>query len=215
MKKFLLAVAGMLLLGSPAFGAQSEAERQGQQPQQDAGQEARGPAIATFDCVRSDNPRVTTTLVVDFTSSSVKSLNGFGGIGAGVGAQITDATISWKNRVIKNYGGGGVLDFAGSIDRATRNFTFMGSDNSTFIFKCESLDTGRRANAHGTSMPDIPPPPRPTDNPPKTIALGQTKDEVVTILGQPYKIVNLSGKEIYYYPDMKVTFARNKVADVQ
>jgi hypothetical protein len=66
----------------------------------------------------------------------VKSLNGFGGIGTGVGAQITAATISWRNRVTKNYGGGGVLDFAGSIDRATRDFIFKGSDNSTSIFKC-------------------------------------------------------------------------------
>ena len=122
--------------GLPQNIAESEAERQGQQPQQDAEQGIRGPAIATFDCVRSDNPRVTTTLVVDFASSSVKSLNGFGGIGAGVGAQITDATISWQNQVIKNYGGGGVLDFAGSIDRATSNFTFKGSDDSTYIFEC-------------------------------------------------------------------------------
>lgn len=115
---------------------QPQAGRQDQQPQQGAGQGARSPAIATFDCVRSDNPRITTTLVVDFTSSSVKSLNNFGGIGAGIRAQITDATISWRNRVIKNYGGGGVLDFAGSIDRATRNFTFKGADNSTHIFEC-------------------------------------------------------------------------------
>jgi hypothetical protein len=105
-------------------------------PQPDAGQGARGLATATFDCVRSDNPRVTTTLVVDFTSSSVKSLNGFGGLGTGVSAEITDATISWRNRVIRNYGGGGFLTFAGSIDRATRTFTFTASDNSTYTFKC-------------------------------------------------------------------------------
>jgi hypothetical protein len=101
-----------------------------------AGRGSGGSAIATFNCVRSDNPSVTTTLVVDFTSSTVKSLNGFGGIGTGVGAQITDATISWRNQVIKNYGGGGILNFAGSIDRATRDFTFKANDNSTFIFKC-------------------------------------------------------------------------------
>jgi hypothetical protein len=50
---------------------------------------------------------------------------------------------------------------------------------------------------------------------PKTIALGQTKDEVVAILGQPQKMVNLGAKEMYYYPDMKVIFTNGKVTDVQ
>ena len=49
----------------------------------------------------------------------------------------------------------------------------------------------------------------------KTIALGQTKDEVVAILGPPQKMVNLGTKEIYFYPDMKVVFISGKVADVQ
>jgi hypothetical protein len=50
---------------------------------------------------------------------------------------------------------------------------------------------------------------------PKTIALGQTKDEVVGIFGQPQKIANLGAKEIYYYPDMKVTFVNGKVSNVE
>ncbi len=49
----------------------------------------------------------------------------------------------------------------------------------------------------------------------KTIALGQTEDEVVRILGAPQKKVNLGTKEIYFYPDMKVIFISGKVADVQ
>jgi len=49
----------------------------------------------------------------------------------------------------------------------------------------------------------------------KTIALGQTMDEVVGILGPPQKKVNLGTKEIYFYPDMKVIFISGKVADVQ
>jgi hypothetical protein len=49
----------------------------------------------------------------------------------------------------------------------------------------------------------------------KTIALGQTMDEVVGILGPPQKKVNLGTKEIYFYPDMKVVFISGKVADVQ
>ncbi len=70
----------------------------------------------------------------------------------------------------------------------------------------------------GNALAPIPPPPPPSDAPPpppKTIAVGQTKDQVVAIFGQPQKIVTLATKEIYYYPDMKVIFVRNKVSDVQ
>lgn len=76
-------------------------------------------------------------------------------------------------------------------------------------------DTNSGASAQGTSMPDIPPPPKPTDSSPKTIALGQTKNDVVQIFGQPSKIARLGAKEIYYYPDMKVTFVKNKVTNIQ
>jgi hypothetical protein len=49
----------------------------------------------------------------------------------------------------------------------------------------------------------------------KTIALGQDKDQVVATFGPPTKIVQLGDKEIDYFPDMKVTFVRNKVTDVK
>jgi hypothetical protein len=67
-------------------------------------------------------------------------------------------------------------------------------------------------------MAAIAPPPPPADAPPaapKTIAIGQTRDMVIAILGQPTKIVKLSTKEIDIYPDLKVTFVNNKVSDVQ
>lgn len=67
-------------------------------------------------------------------------------------------------------------------------------------------------------MADIAPPPPPADAPPaapKSISLGQTKDQVAAMFGPPTKIVNLSTKEIDYYPDMKVTFVKGKVTDVQ
>jgi hypothetical protein len=51
--------------------------------------------------------------------------------------------------------------------------------------------------------------------PPPTIQLGQSPDEVTAALGQPQKIVNLGAKQIYYYKDMKVTFVKGKVSDVQ
>ena len=58
-----------------------------------------------------------------------------------------------------------------------------------------------------------PPPPPPAD--PVSISKGQTKDEVVAAFGQPKKIVKLGAKEIYIYPEIKVTFASGKVSDVQ
>ncbi len=67
-------------------------------------------------------------------------------------------------------------------------------------------------------MAPIAPPPPPADAPPpapKTIALNQTKDQVIANFGQPTKVVKLGTKEIDYYPDMKVTFVNNKVTDVQ
>ena len=68
------------------------------------------------------------------------------------------------------------------------------------------------------AMADIPPPPPPTDAPPatpKTISLGQTKDQVTAMFGPPTKVVTTPTKEIDYYPDMKVTFVKGKVTDVQ
>ncbi len=70
--------------------------------------------------------------------------------------------------------------------------------------------------AEGTAEPEqqqaaAPPPPAET----KTIALGQTKDEVLQSFGQPTKVVQLGKKEIDYYSDMKVTFTNNKVTNVE
>jgi len=59
------------------------------------------------------------------------------------------------------------------------------------------------------------PPPNQPPPPPQTIQLGQTIDEVVATLGQPDKIVNLGAKQIYVYKDLKVTFLKGKVSDVQ
>jgi hypothetical protein len=51
--------------------------------------------------------------------------------------------------------------------------------------------------------------------PPATIHLGQTIDQVTASFGQPEKIVNLGAKQIYVYKDLKVTFVNGKVTDVQ
>jgi hypothetical protein len=74
------------------------------------------------------------------------------------------------------------------------------------------------AAAPAQPVAPIAPPPPPADAPPaapRTLALGQTKEQVIAAFGQPSKIVKLGTKEIYYYPDMKITFVNGKVTDVQ
>jgi hypothetical protein len=51
--------------------------------------------------------------------------------------------------------------------------------------------------------------------PPATIALGQTTDQVMAILGQPTNIVDLGAKKIYVYPSLKITFNNGQVSDVE
>jgi hypothetical protein len=64
-------------------------------------------------------------------------------------------------------------------------------------------------------MPDIAPPPPPADAPPPTIALRQTKDEVIAIMGPPTRIARQGVKDIFYYKEMKVTFTNGKVSNVE
>jgi len=70
--------------------------------------------------------------------------------------------------------------------------------------------------APAAPMQAIAPPPPPADAPPPTIAIGQTKDQVVAGFGQPVRTAKLAGtKEIYFYKDMKVTFTNGKVSNVE
>jgi hypothetical protein len=50
---------------------------------------------------------------------------------------------------------------------------------------------------------------------PQTIQMGMSTDEVEAALGKPQKIVNLGPKQLYIYKDMKITFVKGKVSDVQ
>jgi hypothetical protein len=50
---------------------------------------------------------------------------------------------------------------------------------------------------------------------PARIEVGQTIEQVVTVLGQPEKTAKAGNKEIYFYKDLKVTFVDGKVSDVQ
>ncbi len=74
------------------------------------------------------------------------------------------------------------------------------------------------AAAADAPPPPIAPPPPPADEPPappKSIELGQTKDQVVANFGQPERTAKVGTKEIFFYKDLKVTFVGGKVSDVQ
>jgi len=69
-----------------------------------------------------------------------------------------------------------------------------------------------------TPLPPLAIPPPPTDAPPaapRTVTLGEVRDQVIADFGQPQKVVHLGPKEIDYYPNMKVTYTNNKVSDAQ
>jgi hypothetical protein len=69
-------------------------------------------------------------------------------------------------------------------------------------------------NAPSAIAPPPPPPDAPAAEPP-TVALGQTPDQVVAILGPPLRKAKIGTKEIYSYKDLKVTFLNGKVKDIQ
>ena len=63
--------------------------------------------------------------------------------------------------------------------------------------------------------PAIAPPAPPVDQPPQTIEVGQTMDQVAAALGQPLRVAKAGTKQIYFYRDLKVTFTNGKVSDVE
>jgi hypothetical protein len=65
-------------------------------------------------------------------------------------------------------------------------------------------------------------PPTPTTQPfvtqsvsPRSVELGNTPDEVQSVMGQPDKIINLGARVIHVYKDMKIIYVDGKVSDVQ
>lgn len=50
---------------------------------------------------------------------------------------------------------------------------------------------------------------------PKSVELGNTPDEVQSVMGQPDKIINLGARVIHVYKDMKIIYVDRKVSDVQ
>ncbi len=50
---------------------------------------------------------------------------------------------------------------------------------------------------------------------PQSVELGNNPDEVQSVMGQPDKIINLGGRVIHVYKDMKIVYDDGKVSDVQ
>jgi hypothetical protein len=74
------------------------------------------------------------------------------------------------------------------------------------------------AEQQETAPAPIAPPAPPADQPPappQTLSLGQTKEQIFEILGQPLKVANLGTKQIYFYKDLKVTVVSGKVTDIE
>ena len=82
------------------------------------------------------------------------------------------------------------------------------------VFAIDNGNGGQQAESAPPQQQAPPQPPQPTPQP-QSIQLGQTTDQVVAVLGQPDKIVNLGSKQIYVYKDIKVTFVNGKVTDAQ
>jgi hypothetical protein len=74
---------------------------------------------------------------------------------------------------------------------------------------------GGEASPLPQTGPPQPAQPQPQQAEPQTVQLGMTTDQVQAALGNPKKIFNLGGKQIYVYPDVKVTFLNGKVSDVE
>ena len=71
------------------------------------------------------------------------------------------------------------------------------------------------APVNETPPAPIAPPPPPVDQPPATVEVGQTTDQVIAMLGQPQRIAKVGAKALYFYKDLKITFTDGKVSDVQ
>jgi hypothetical protein len=89
------------------------------------------------------------------------------------------------------------------------------SDVINQILEIQPEDSGQQQGGQDAQTQQAPQQETAPAQPPPTIQLGQSTDDVKALLGQPSKIVDLGIKQIYIYKDMKITFVKGKVADVQ
>jgi hypothetical protein len=113
---------------------------------------------------------------------------------------------------------GSSLDFNQADQLISEVFTSSAAETPTSKAQPASSTKSEGQSLSTTTEPKFHPieePKAPTDAPaPEPIRLGMSIDQVVAILGQPAKLVDLDTKKIYSYPKLKVTFVNDKVSDV-
>jgi len=72
--------------------------------------------------------------------------------------------------------------------------------------------SGGNSGGNSASVPPAPPAPPAA---PKTVTLGMSNEEVISILGQPVQIADTGTKKMYVYKDLKVVFTNGKVSDIK
>jgi hypothetical protein len=117
-------------------------------------------------------------------------------------------TFSFISDPIKDQRYKGTLKFA-----FAKGATPSADDVAALVAEVIKVDAPEESQQSAAAEPPAAPaaPAAPT----KTIALGQTRDEVIAMFGVPTKVVQLGAKEIDFFPDMKVTFVNSKVANVE
>ncbi len=149
--------------------------------------------------VNQKDSKVTLTIIECDTCNDVKDAS----------SRRAQVVFEFPKDYLSGADGGQVSDVINQI------LEIQSDDNSQ---QAQSQDTqGQNGQAQDAPAQQAAAPQQPAApaQPPPTIALGQTTDEVTGLFGQPEKIVNLGAKQIYYYKDMKVTFVKGKVSDVQ
>jgi hypothetical protein len=99
-----------------------------------------------------------------------------------------------------------VLNMVGEVLKVQQDDSAPADNKGEQQAAAGGQDQGQQQAAQQDAQPAQPPP---------TIQMGQTEDEVVGMIGQPEKKIVLGSKEIFVYKDIKVTFIGGKVADVQ
>lgn len=183
-----------------------------------------------FDPSVAKPPTVTRSVPVDTRSLGlanqlrISGLNNRTAIAVGIVVAIIGVAliiISPKLLFVEHIGGGGDI-MSGNVG-STERFTDL--RNVALFFGVALLIVGGIASAVGFSQfkstqPTTPP--APTTQPaviqsvlPKSVELGNTPDEVQSVMGQPDKIINLGPRVIHVYSDMKIIYVDGKVSDVQ
>jgi hypothetical protein len=127
----------------------------------------------------------------------------------------TDPTTFYKAQVVFQFAKGYLATAAAGAVEDTIGQLLSISDDSQ-QGQGGQADQGQQGGQQGgQEQAAAQPAAAPAPAEPQTIQLGQTTDEVQAALGPPQKIVNLGPKQIYVYKDLKVTFLKGKVTDVQ